>query len=59
VRGTEPRQLTQTGEKEVPYHMTSCEISLTAGWSGGATAWELTRHQQVGGKQVCCALILL
>lgn len=58
----EPGQLTQTGQRDIPYHGMSYENTRNlrgVDW-GAATAWGLTGYQFVGsGEQLVCASLVL
>lgn len=56
-RGTEPGQLAQIAQRDIPYYMTSCRTIILGIWMGWSiTAWELASHQLVSN---CCALLVL
>ena len=56
---TEPGQLTQSGQKGVPYHGTSCLVHQLDGLGvGGIAAQELTGYRLVDGEQLHCASLV-
>ena len=58
--GTQPGQLTQTSQRNIPDHVMSCpEHKLGGVGLGGITAQELTGHQSVSGEQLHCASLVL
>ena len=51
--GTQPGQLTRTGQRAIPYHVTSCLVYKLGGVGlGGIATWELTGRQSAGGEQL-------
>ena len=45
--GTQPGELTQTGQRDIPYHTMTCPVYKLggAGWGGRIAARELTGHR--------------
>ena len=57
---TQPGQLTQTGQRGIPYHVTSHLVYKLGGVGlGGIAAWELTGHRLASGEQLHCASLAL
>lgn len=55
-------QLTYTSQRDISYHMTSCEKKLDSGGklAGGAViAWGLAGHLLAGGEQLSCISLIL
>ena len=58
--GTQPGQLTQTSQRNIPDHVMSCpEHKLGGVGLGGITAQELTGHWSASGEQLHCASLVL
>ena len=59
--GAEPGELTQPGQRAIPYLMTACSVYELGGVGRGAAiaAQGLAGHQSVGGEQLHCALLIL
>ena len=59
--GAQPGQLTQTGQRDIPYHVTSCSVYKLGGvsWEMVTAARELAGHWSVGGEQLRCASLIL
>jgi len=55
--GTGPGQLTQIGQRDIPYRMTSCEKLCNGGElaRGAAAAQGMAEHRLAGGEQLFCA----
>ena len=57
--GAQPGQLTQTGQRGIPCHVTSCPVyKLDGVVLGGIAARELTGHQPVSGEELHCASLV-
>lgn len=59
LRGTEPGQLTQTEQREIPYLIMSLNSKTGGVGHGVATDWGLAGHQLAGGEQLHCASLVL
>ena len=58
--GTQPGQLTQAGQKGIPYHVMSCPVYKLGGVGlGEIAAQELTGHQSANSEQLLCASLVL
>ena len=55
-----PGELTQTGQRNTPYHIASCPVYKLggAGWEGWIAAQELTGHRSASGEQLHCASLV-
>ena len=59
--GTQPGQLTQIGQRDIPYHVMSCPVYKLGGvgQEGWITAQGLAEHWSAGGEQLHCAPLVL